>query len=606
MNRIKLLDKNTINQIAAGEVIERPASVVKELVENSIDAGATKVEISISNDCRNIRIADNGSGIHPDDVELAFVKHATSKISTEKDLYNINSFGFRGEALASIISISKLTATTRTKEFDYGIKVECENSETKKTQTGCAVGTIIDVKDLFFNLPVRLKFLKSTSTEFSYISEITQLLALSNPNVSLILKNKDTELLRTSGSGNLKTTICEIYTATFLDKLRIVSKTDELSKLTISGYVATPDFSRSSKKSIITFINGRVVHCNILNKAIETAYKSTLPIKRYPFAIIDINIPNTDVDINVHPQKKEVRYKNTNQIFQFTYSAVEQALSTTNNSLNKTEQPEKSLTEIFASKKYQDVEYATEKTNDTSLQVSQNKNFSYQKTFNPIQKNIPKFSSMSQTTKEFLLQENIEFQSDKEPMNIDTERNYRIIGQYKKTYIILETNDEFQIIDQHIANERYNFEKLMKTKENNSQILLISDIIKVEEYEKNLLNENISALNQCGYEINFINDDELIFKKVPQMVSNIPTQELFYDIIATLKDESKRNLIENILTSIACKASVKAGENLSYWQMDTIIQQWLSTSNPYTCPHGRPVVKSFKHSEIANFFLRNK
>ena len=241
MVRIIQLSKNVINQIAAGEVIERPYSVVKELVENSVDAGATKVSIEISNECRNIRVADNGSGIHPDDIILAFSKHATSKISSGEDLYNVKTMGFRGEALASIISISRLTCITRTEEFDFGTKVECENSEVKKSQTGCAVGTIMDIKDLFYNLPARLKFLKSQKTEFAYINELIQTLALVHTNVAFELKNNGKTIIKTTGQGDTLQVLKEVFSEDIAKNLREVFKTDKMSGLKISGFVSTPD-----------------------------------------------------------------------------------------------------------------------------------------------------------------------------------------------------------------------------------------------------------------------------------------------------------------------------------------------------------------------------
>lgn len=489
MKRINLLDKHTINQIAAGEVIERPASVVKELVENSIDAGATKIEISISNDCRNIRVADNGSGIHPDDIELAFVKHATSKISSDKDLYDIHSLGFRGEALASIISISRLSATSRTKDFDYGFKVDCENSEVKKSQTGCAIGTVMEVKDLFFNLPVRLKFLKNPSTEFSYIAEIAQLMALSNPEVSIVLKNNNSEYFRTSGSNDLKTAICEIYTNAFLDKLRPIEKTDLLSELKVKGFAATPDFTRSSRKSIVTFINGRVVKCQILSKAIETAYKSMLPAKRYPFVVLNLEIPTSDVDINVHPQKKEVRYKAPNQIFQFVMSAVSAAIASTLK-FEPTKE-DKKIINLFSGQNSIDKE-------DDVIYISEPESLS----------SIYDTSETAEHTPAPVIQKKIDGLS--EPVK---QKDYRIIGQYQNTYILIEYADGLEIIDQHIADERYRFEKLAQQEHPESQVLLISDIIKVEPDEAELLKEKVSELEKLGYEINFVSESEIIFKK---------------------------------------------------------------------------------------------
>ena len=251
MARIKQLSKHLINQIAAGEVIERPASVVKELVENSIDAGATRISIETANDCRDIRVADNGSGIHPDDIMLAFSKHATSKIASDEDLYSITTLGFRGEALSSIISIAKLTCTTRTKDFETGTKVKCENSEVTKVETGCAIGTIMDVKDLFYNLPARLKFLRNPNTEFSYIQELVQSLAIAHPEVSIELKKNGKTMLKTSGDDYLLQTIKEIYSADVTSHMKEILREDAEFGLKISGYVTTPDFTRSSKKDII-------------------------------------------------------------------------------------------------------------------------------------------------------------------------------------------------------------------------------------------------------------------------------------------------------------------------------------------------------------------
>ncbi|MFA6990058.1 MAG: DNA mismatch repair endonuclease MutL, partial [Candidatus Gastranaerophilaceae bacterium] len=329
MKRIKLLDKNLINQIAAGEVIERPASVVKELIENSIDSGSTKISVEINNECRNIRVADNGSGINKDDIELAFSRHATSKIQTEKDLWNINTLGFRGEALASIISVSKVTCITRTKDSETGYKAECENSVVKITETGCAQGTIMEIKDLFYNIPARLKFLKKNQTEFAYIPEILQSLAISHPEIAFVLSSKGNTLLKTLGSGDIEATISEIYSTELIKELSVINLQDENSKISISGVTSSPEYTRSNKKAIYIFVNGRIVRCPVISKATETAYKDLIADNRYPFAVINLEVKPDEVDVNVHPSKKEVRYTNTNLIYGFVYSAVKNALEKT-------------------------------------------------------------------------------------------------------------------------------------------------------------------------------------------------------------------------------------------------------------------------------------
>ncbi len=580
MKRIKQLSKHLINQIAAGEVIERPASVVKELVENSIDAGAGKISVEITNDCRNIRVADNGSGIHPDDIELAFSKHATSKISSDDDLFAISTLGFRGEALSSIISIAKVSCTTRTEDFEYGTRVECENSEVKKTKTGCAIGTIMQVENLFYNIPARLKFLKNSKTEFSYIHELIQALALINPEISFELKNNGKTVLKTSGSADKINNIKEIFSGDIAKNLKEVYKTDKLSNLKISGYISTPDLTRSSKKNYYMYINSRAVKCPVFQKAIDTAYKNTLSIGKYPFIVLNIEIPPEQVDVNVHPTKKEVRYKNTNQIFNFIYSAIDMVL--TNNTFSIEEKEPVNI------KNFQI--YTSNTTNNSSDDIYVNPEGIEQQSFlsfKPAENN-------EEPEKTFTLPAE----------NIQTVQE-NIIGQYKNTYILIEKEEGLEIVDQHIAEERYNYEKLKREKEPASQILFISDIIDVSMSEAELLKENKDKIEKFGYEIEILNDTQVIFKKVPQLLSKVSTKELLADILENLSGDIS-GLEEKILIMTSCKASVKAGQKLNMWQMQEIIKNWRTCEKPYTCPHGRPISKIIEHKNIAKYFERNE
>ena len=584
MARIKQLSKNLINQIAAGEVIERPVSVVKELVENAIDAGSTKISIEISNNCRDIRVADNGSGIHPDDIMLAFSKHATSKIETVEDLYSIETLGFRGEALSSIISIAKLSCTTRTKDYDYGLKVECENSEVNKTQIGCAVGTIMNVKDLFYNIPARLKFLKSEKTEFAYIQELIQSLALINSNIAFELKNNDKTILKTNGLGNLLNTIKEVFSRDTANNLKEVLKTDELSGLKLSGYVSTPDYTRSSKKYNI-YINSRTVKCQVFQKAIDTAYKNMVAKGKYPFVVLNLELPPTDVDVNVHPSKKEVRYKNTNQIFSFIYSAIDMALS------NYVERP---VTDTISV-----VELKTEQIKPQK--PSEDVYISDLKPIKPIQEVYlqPKRELPKTVTP------NIEQKSIVQIPEVQEEETEKIIGQYKKTYILIEKDDGLEIVDQHIAEERYIYEKLKTQREIASQILFLSDVIEVSPTEAQIIRDNKDKFAHFGFEIEVLNDKEVTFKKVPQLLSRVSTKEILSDILENL-DGDIAGLEEHILITTSCKAAVKAGQELSLFQMQEIIKKWRKCEKPYTCPHGRPISKIISHKELAGFFQRNK
>ena len=587
MARIKQLSKHLINQIAAGEVIERPASVVKELVENSVDAGATKISIEINNDCRDIRVADNGSGIHPDDIMLAFSKHATSKIATDEDLFDIHTLGFRGEALSSIISISKLTCTTRTTDFETGTKVKCENSEVKQVETGCAVGTIMDIKDLFYNLPARLKFLKSSNTEFSYIQELVQSIALAHPECSFELKKFGKTILKTSAQNNLLQTIKEVYSSDVTSNLKEVLKTDNLSGLKISGYVSTPDYTRSSKKSYHIYINSRTVKCPVFQKAIDTAYKSLIANGKYPFVVLNLEIPPSDVDVNVHPTKKEVRYKNPNQVFNFIYTSIQAGL------MNYVEKQQTHNQQPAIPGRENIVDFVQPKLESTGDIFFDKSNDTIYVSDKIMQEKEEKFSQQQQEQKQFFV-----------PVETTPEPEENIIGQYKNTYILVEKDDGMEIIDQHIAEERYIYENLMSEKNIVSQMLFVSDVIPVSSTEAELIKENLDKFEKFGFGIEFLKDNELIFRKVPQMIAKVNPKEILADILENIDGNIDR-LEEKILITTACKASVKAGQKLSTWQMQEIVKKWRTTKMPYTCPHGRPIVKFFTHKEIAGFFQRN-
>lgn len=595
MARIKQLSKHLINQIAAGEVIERPSSVVKELTENSVDAGATKISIEINNDCRDIRVADNGCGIYPDDIMLAFSKHATSKIATDEDLFNIHTLGFRGEALSSIISISKLTCTTRTANFDTGTKVKCENSEVKQVETGCAIGTIMDIRDLFYNIPARLKFLKSSNTEFSYIQELVQSIALAHPECSFELKKNGKIVLKTSGQNNLLQTIKEVYSTDIISNLKEVLKTDQLAGMKISGYVSTPNYTRSSKKGYHIYINGRTVKCPVFQKAIDTAYKSLIANGKYPFVVLNLELPPADVDVNVHPTKKEVRYKNTNQVFNFIFASIQAGLT--------------NYIERQSARSFDPQSYTPQPVQQSNIVdfVQPKLESSGEIYFDQKDDTIYVSDKLMQAEEEKFSQQKEEKTEQRQffvPVEKEPEPEENIIGQYKNTYILVEKEDGLEIIDQHIAEERYIYEKLMAEKNIVSQMLFVSDVVPVSSTEAELIKENIDKFEKFGFGIEFLKENELIFRKVPQMIAKVNPKEILADILANIEGNIDR-LEEHILITTACKASVKAGQKLSTWQMQEIVKKWRTTKMPYTCPHGRPVVKFFPHKEIAGFFQRN-
>ena len=595
MGRIKQLSKNIINQIAAGEVIERPASVVKELVENSIDAGATRISIEVTNECRNIRVADNGSGIHPDDIVLAFSKHATSKIESGEDLYNIHTLGFRGEALASIISISKVVCTTRTKDYDYGTKVICENSEVEYTQTGCAIGTIMQISDLFYNLPVRLKFLRNENTEFAYISDIVTAIALSNPSVAIELKKNGKTTIKTDGIDGVQGVIKSLYSKDLFSHLQPVEKDDKLANLQVDGFVSTPDFTRSNKKDYHIFVNGRTVKCPTFIKAVDMAYKNTLPNGKYPFVVLNLVIPPEDIDINVHPTKKEVKYKNTNQVFNFIRTSVEQGIM---NLGVKTVEQESKIVDLknFPKPKFFD---ENEEEYFSANQINTEKILS---------------ATAEEPDKVITFYPKISADKDKPLPNNHVQKSFiteeikpkdKIVGQYKDTYILIELEDGLEIVDQHIADERYIYEKLKSNYSQDVQMLFISDVLEIDDENAELIKENLDKFEKFGYGIEFLSEKEIIFRKIPSALSKYSPKEILDDILSNIEGDID-NLEEKLLIMTSCKTAVKANTPLNIIQMEEIIKNWRGCKNPHTCPHGRPISKVIKHSEIAGFFMRQK
>lgn len=590
MAKIQKLEQNLINQIAAGEVIDRPSAVVKEMVENSIDSGATKIEVEVTNQCRNICISDNGCGINPEDIEIAFINHATSKILTKDDLWDLSTLGFRGEALASIASVSKVTCISKTKDNQLGTKIYLEAGEKiSKTETGCNNGTIMEVKELFYNIPVRVKFLKSERAEYAHIVEILQNIAISHPEIAFTLKNEKSTSLKTSGSGSCNLVLSEIYSSELLEYLRPINKEDKLSNLKITGYAALPSLVKSNKKSIYIFINNRVVKCPILLRAVTFAYENLLPKQKFPFIAFNLDIPKNQVDVNVHPTKREVRYENTNQIFSFVQSAIKESLKNVE---------EYSYFQENSSNFEENIEYS-EPISDISTEAKElklNKTVHYSDTCG-CQKRF-----LQSTTPTFEVQQEIEIEQ--------SIQEFKIIGQYKNTYILIETNEGLQIIDQHIAHERYLYEELLEQKEKTkipTQVLLISSPIYLDIEDFELIKEHNSFLREYGYKIDMNEENtQITFKQLPQIVAFKDPKEILKEIIDSLKDFCIDKIENKMLVSMSCQAAIKANTELSFGQMEDLIKKWSLTKNPTTCPHGRIISHTIKSLDIAGFFGRQK
>ncbi len=615
--RVRILPPHIVNRIAAGEVVERPASVVKELVENSLDAGARRIEITASAGGRYIRIADDGSGMTPEDAQLAFYNHATSKISDETDLEQIHTLGFRGEALSSIAAISRLSCQTRTQEAESGsqVVVDSEGNPTV-TPVGCAPGTIIEVADLFYNTPARLKFLKKPGTELSHMEEMVQHLALSHPEVQFSLMLQEKKALKTSGSGDFKITLEEVFKLKE-DILQFipVSLSDPEFGYELQGLVSTPDMIKRSRRWMITFVNGRSIKCHILNKAVEAAYESLVPHGRYPFSLIFLNLPLDQVDANVHPTKREVRYASPNTVFSFIKSAVKNALEA--NGHRAVFQPESfetsNPTQLNTTSPVFDGSLGsrgeltgikrTSSPSSTSLSSAETQSALdfYQpgriiqpdsdSLFNPIKEQQHKQSELS--------------------LGESAQRKLKVIGQLFNTYILLESPQGLMVVDQHIASERTFFEALMlkvqniQTESPEVQIRLTSTPITFTPVQIDLLQSNEEAFNQIGFSYD-ITEFSVTLTGVPLIYAEREHPDpLFEKLVIQLEETGEMILdLDLMIATMACHSAVRAGDVLNQQTMELIIDQWLACQLPWTCPHGRPIAHTIKTDDLNHFFHR--
>ena len=607
---INLLDNETINKIAAGEVIENPKSIVKELVENSIDAGADEITIEIKNGGKSfIRVTDNGKGIEKDQVENAFKRHCTSKISSSDDLNSLFTLGFRGEALASIAAVSKVEVITRTNDDIYGIKMTIEGGKIiSKEDIGCPVGTTITVTDLFYNVPARKKFLKSDISESSNINEIVVSLALSKENISFKYINNNNVAYRTPKTNNLLNTISSLYEKDLYNSLlKIDYKSDIIS---ITGYTTNLNYYRGNRKQQIVFVNGRVIKHRRMSYFIEEAYNTLLPKNKYPACFIKIEIAPALVDVNVHPAKTEVRFQNEEMVLNEIKNAVYSALHS--KSIMKEVKGETLLHDskdinnlrIFdrssgksvilggLENKFTEETEETKNIRITEVEVS-NKDIAVMEPLKP----YDKFEFKQQT---FIKAENDE---DKLP-------ELFVIGIVMDTYIICENPEKTCIfmIDQHAAHERINYEKFLN--QYNSREILIQEIVpevinlSYDDYETAM--SNVEIFEYLGISVENFGNNAILINNIPTIFKDSNLKDVFYAILDNLKDITKSNLdfvMEKIIKE-ACVKSVKSGDRLHMSEVRALLNDLRMTDNPYTCPHGRPVIIKMTRYEIEKMFER--
>ena len=654
--RINILEVETSNKIAAGEVVERPSSVVKELVENSIDAGAKNITIEIlEGGQKNIKVIDDGSGIHVDDIEKAFLPHATSKIKYVEDIYKIHSLGFRGEALPSIASVSRTTLNSRTKESPFGMEISQSSSDVLYIkEVGCNVGTTIEVKDLFFNVPARQKFLKSPQRESALISDILGRLALANNEISFKLSNNDKKVFSTFSSTQPRDTIRYIYGKEVADNITSFEKYNDI--MSVHGYIGNALISRGSRNRQSIFVNKRYIKSGLITAAVENAFKSFLTINKFPFFVIFLDIFPEYIDINVHPQKTEIKFQEDKAIFKFVFDAVHTAIADSlrgnfdvteddnknnDNNEKRNENENNSAKEVEKNTIKKDVydfnriiiDEKVKEELEKSVQIPIDFKYKRQNNENEADSfmessyahsSLPKVTSNSES--EFASEVQSASENVKESDNINQETGeittsnevskiskfpgLRIIGQFNKTYIIGEAYNELYLIDQHAAHEKVLFEKYKKEIKNAqvvSQILLVPTVIELSVDDYAYYSENVVVFNNTGFNIIEFGENTISIKEVPIILGKPDIKNLFNEILDNLKNMGSGETIQikyTRIATLACKAAVKANNLLSDLEMNKLINDLRYIDEPFTCPHGRPTIIKITLNELEKKFKR--
>ncbi|WP_187363627.1 DNA mismatch repair endonuclease MutL [Peptoniphilus phoceensis] len=621
---IRLLDESTISKIAAGEIIENPASIVKELVENSIDAGSDDILIELRGESTNyIKITDNGSGISEDDLEIAFLRHSTSKLEFIEDLEKIRTLGFRGEALASIANISKIKLMTKTEEDLAGNSLLIENGKIiKKNKIGMPKGTSFIINDVFYNTPVRKKFLRKDSTEISNIIDIVQKIALSNNNIKFTLIRDGKTILNTGSDKNPINRIFSILGSEIASSLNEGYFESENYK--IRGFFSNNKLFRSNRDSQYIFVNGRFIRDINISRAVEKNYSSLIPLNRYPVFVLYIDIDPKLIDVNIHPKKNEIKISNENILTSLLSEVVEEVIFP-NRSIREIEIEEKEENiNIFDIFDEEDSEEKVSNSNENNQIKSNNEVKSIwelENEFNvddnlysdSLKEDSILYSEDKKTKdKDKTFHEEKNFLFNKEVSHIDEDLlNTRIVGVLFKTYIILENQRDGKtfIVDQHAAHERVNYEKFRRmylTSEISSQILIKPEIIELNQIEYDKIINYIDLFIKLGFKIDDFGDQSIVLREVP-MIFGMPTYVNFIrDIIDSLDREISSNYEADLYKIMrkACKASVKAGDDLSNIEIESLIRDLKNCENPYTCPHGRPTIVEVSKHTISKLFLR--
>lgn len=628
--QISVLDQNTIDKIAAGEVVERPASVVKELVENAIDAGASAVTVEIKEGGISfIRITDNGSGIEKAQVPLAFLRHATSKIRGVDDLLCISSLGFRGEALSSIAAVSQVELITKPHEQLIGVRYLIEGGKEKgMEEIGAPDGTTFLIRNLFYNTPARAKFLKTPTTEAGYISSFIEQLALSHPHISFKYMQNGQTKLHTSGNNNLKEVIYQIYGRDITKELIEIHTSDVSGDFQIHGFIGKPVISRGNRNFENYYVNGRYVKSKIIMKAIEDAYHTFMMQHKYPFTSLYLTINGEDVDINVHPTKMEVRFSHQEQVYKNVYQAVLDGLSHRELIPEVTiKEPDKKLEKENLSHKPRQPIHTPEPFENKRRILEQTQKIPVQET--PIPKapirETPvyhKSANKDNTPQEKVpvINEAPQKKTEQKPeqmelfdgilLSPDAKKHHKIIGQVFDTYWLVQMEDKLYIIDQHAAHEKVLYERIvkeMKDRKITSQLLSPPMIISLNLQECDKLNTYMHVFTSLGFEIEVFGRQEYSIRAVPQNLYGLTQEDFFIEILDHLEEtpiSKAPDVLSDRMATMACKAAVKGNQKLSSQEAIALIDELLTLDNPYNCPHGRPTIISMTKYELEKKFKR--
>lgn len=616
MPNIAILNQETIDKIAAGEVVERPCSVVKELVENAIDAGSTAITVEIKEGGISfIRITDNGCGIERDQVAVAFYRHSTSKIRSAEDLLTVKSLGFRGEALSSISAVARVELITKTYDELTGTRYVIEGSkELSNEEIGAPDGTTFIVKDLFYNVPARRKFLKTAQTEGSYISDMVEKLALSHPDISFKFINNNQTKLHTSGNGNRKDIIYHIFGREISSSLLEVKHECEYFK--VEGFIGKPVITRGNRNYENYFINGRYVKSNILSRAIEEAYKSFLMQHQYPFTVLYFTF-FSELDVNVHPTKMELRFDNNNEIYvelcDTIYAILSHKEMIPEVPVDSTPAPKKivheykePIPEPFEKRRINEVRAAESRSVYGQSVTSTVKNYSATE---PAAK-APETSTAYEPAQVVTGTQQTLGDYDKVFLTESSKKQFSIIGQLFKTYWLIEFEDKLYIIDQHAAHEKVLYEKTMArlaNKDFTSQRISPPIVMTLDAMECEMLEKYRPQIEQFGYEVEHFGGKEYMISAIPDNLFNIDMKDLFIDMLDDFSNATGRqtpDIITEKVASMSCKAAVKGNDKLTLPEINKLIDELLSLDNPYNCPHGRPTIISMSKYEIEKKFKR--